>query len=67
VVVPFFAFRIMVGCGLAMLGLAWSELFEFKHRWRTFVPALMTFLSFPLPFIAIITGWFTLKLVVSPG
>ena len=33
VVIPFFAFRIMVGCGLVMLGLAWFGTYlSYKHR-----------------------------------
>ena len=39
VLIPFFSFRIMVGC---------------------------TFLSFPLPFIAILTGWFTAEVGRQP-
>ena len=32
-VIPFFAFRIMVGCGLLMLGLAWvGSYLSYKHR-----------------------------------
>src|SRR6185312_422503 len=54
VLIPFFAFRIMVGCGLVMLALAWIGSYlnitggmERSHRllW-------LTFLSFPLPFVA---------------
>src|SRR4030088_260724 len=61
VVIPFFSFRIMVGCGLVMLGLAWlGSYLSYKHRLARNRPLLwLTFLSFPLPFIAIITGWFT--------
>ena len=33
VVIPFFTFRIMVGCGLVMLGLAWlGSYLSVKHR-----------------------------------
>src|SRR6202043_953582 len=68
VVVPFFSFRIMVGCGLVMLGLAWlGSYLSFKHRLAYIRPMLwLTFLSFPLPFIAIITGWFTAELGRQP-
>src|SRR5260221_291195 len=64
VVIPFFAFRIMVGCGLVMLGLAWfGSYLSYKHRLAYNRPLLwLTFLSFPLPFIAIITGWFTAEI-----
>src|SRR6201991_331166 len=68
VVIPFFAFRIMVGCGLLMLGLAWlGSYLSYKHRLAYTRPLLWaTFLSFPLPFIAIITGWFTAEVGRQP-
>src|SRR5260370_1822811 len=57
VVVPFFSFRIMVGCGLVMLGLAWLGTYlSFKHLLAYIRPMLcLTFLCFPLPFISLIT------------
>jgi cytochrome d ubiquinol oxidase subunit I len=61
ILIPFFTFRIMVGCGLVMLALAWiGSYLIFKQRiegsrWLLWP----TFLSFPLPFIAILTGWYT--------
>ena len=68
VAIPFFSFRIMVGCGMVMLGLAWWG------SWLAFHDALDTrrrllwgiFLSFPLPFIAILTGWFTAEVGRQP-
>src|ERR1700731_3086577 len=60
-VIPFFTFRIMVGCGLAMLALAWLGFYLSlkdrieRNRWLLWP----VFLSFPLPFIAILTGWYT--------
>jgi cytochrome d ubiquinol oxidase subunit I len=68
VAVPFFGFRIMVGCGLVMLGLAWLGTYlSFKHRLeRNRLLLWLTFLSFPLPFIAIITGWFTAEVGRQP-
>src|SRR5712671_5426902 len=68
VVIPFFGFRIMVGCGLVMLGLAWLGTYlSFKHRLeRNRLLLWLTFLSFPLPFIAIITGWFTAEVGRQP-
>jgi cytochrome d ubiquinol oxidase subunit I len=68
IVIPFFSFRIMVGCGLVMLGLAWLGTYlSFKHRLAYIRPLLwMTFLSFPLPFVAIITGWFTAEVGRQP-
>jgi cytochrome bd ubiquinol oxidase subunit I len=68
VVVPFFSFRIMVGCGLVMLGLAWLGTYlSFGQRLvRNRFLLWLTFLSFPLPFIAIITGWFTAEVGRQP-
>src|SRR5258708_39873778 len=57
VLIPFFTFRIMVGCGLAMLALAWlGSYLSLKDRieQNRFVLWLV-FLSFSLPFIAILT------------
>src|SRR3954447_9938662 len=68
VMIPFFAFRIMVGCGLAMLALAWSGSYlNVKGRIERYRLLLWsTFLSFPLPFIAILTGWFTAEVGRQP-
>jgi cytochrome d ubiquinol oxidase subunit I len=58
----------MVGCGLVMLGLAWLGTYlSFRHRLAYIRPLLwLTFLSFPLPFIAILTGWFTAEVGRQP-
>jgi len=68
VVIPFFSFRIMVGCGMVMLGLAWLGTYlNFKQRLeRNRLLLWATFLSFPLPFIAILTGWFTAEVGRQP-
>jgi cytochrome bd ubiquinol oxidase subunit I len=68
VVIPFFAFRIMVGCGLIMLALAWvgSYLSVKGGIERSRLLLWLTFLSFPLPFIAILTGWFTAEVGRQP-
>jgi cytochrome d ubiquinol oxidase subunit I len=68
VVIAFMTFRVMVGCGMLMLlfawggsWLAWKQRLE-RHRsllWATYV-------SFPLPFIAILTGWFTAEVGRQP-
>ena len=67
-VIPFFAFRIMVGCGVAMLAIAWlGTVLSFGQRLdhaRLFLWA--TFLSFPLGFIATLTGWFTAEVGRQP-
>ena len=68
VAIPFFAFRIMVGCGLVMLLLAWvGSYLSIKDRIgqkRLLLWAI--FLSFPLPFIATLTGWFTAEVGRQP-
>jgi len=68
VAIPFFAFRVMVGCGLLMLGLSWfgsylSAAGEIEQR-RWFLWA--TFCSFPIGFIATLTGWFTAEVGRQP-
>jgi cytochrome bd ubiquinol oxidase subunit I len=68
VLIPFLAFRIMVGIGLLMLALAWvGSYLNAKDRIeqnRLLLWAI--FLSFPLPFIAILTGWFTAEVGRQP-
>jgi cytochrome d ubiquinol oxidase subunit I len=68
VLIPFFSFRIMVGCGLVMLFLAWVGSYlsvrERLERNRLLLWAI--FLSWPLPFIAILTGWFTAEVGRQP-
>ncbi|HTC10564.1 MAG TPA: cytochrome ubiquinol oxidase subunit I [Acetobacteraceae bacterium] len=68
VLIPFFAFRIMVGCGLAMLALAWiGSYLSIKGRIdQNRLLLRLIFLSFPLPFIAILTGWFTAEVGRQP-
>ena len=68
VAVPFFTFRIMVGCGLAMLALAWvGSYLIYKGRIESNRLLLwLVFLSFPLPYIAILTGWFTAEVGRQP-
>ena len=68
VVIPFFTFRVMVGCGLAMLLLAWIGTY-LSRKGRIEQNRLLlslTFLSFPLPFIATLTGWFTAEVGRQP-
>jgi len=68
VAIPFFAFRIMVGCGLLLLAIAWVGTWLGRRGRLEQSRALMwlTFLSFPLPFIAILTGWFTAEVGRQP-
>jgi len=67
-IVPFFAFRVMVGCGIAMLLVAWVGTYlSRKQRLEQNRPLMwLTFMSFPLPFIAILTGWFTAEVGRQP-
>jgi cytochrome bd ubiquinol oxidase subunit I len=68
VIIPFFTFRIMVGCGLLMLLLAWvgSYLSVKGSLEENRLLLWAIFLSFPLPFIAILTGWFTAEVGRQP-
>ena len=68
VLIPFFGFRIMVGCGLVMLALAWVGTYlSWNGRLAGNQPLLwLTFLSFPLPFVATLTGWFTAEVGRQP-
>jgi cytochrome bd ubiquinol oxidase subunit I len=68
VLIPFFSFRIMVGCGLLMLLIAWlGSYLNYRERFeRSRLLLWATFISFPLPFIAILTGWFTAEVGRQP-
>jgi cytochrome d ubiquinol oxidase subunit I len=68
VAIPFFAFRIMVGCGIAMLALAWfGSYLSIKGRLdQNRLVLWLTFFSFPLPFVATLTGWFTAEVGRQP-
>jgi cytochrome bd ubiquinol oxidase subunit I len=68
VLIPFIAFRIMVGCGLVMLAVAWlgSYLLLGGRLPRSRRLLWCVFLNFPLPFIAILTGWFTAEVGRQP-
>jgi cytochrome bd ubiquinol oxidase subunit I len=68
VAIPFFAFRIMVGCGLLMTAIAWlgSYLILTDRLERSRILLWSVFLSFPLPYIATLTGWFTAEVGRQP-
>src|SRR3984893_12353883 len=68
VLLPFFTFRIMVGCGLLMLAVAWlGSYLSVKDRIeRNRFVLWLVFLSFPLPFVAILTGWYTAEMGRQP-
>jgi cytochrome d ubiquinol oxidase subunit I len=66
--IPFFAFRIMVGCGVLMLLVSWLGTYR-SMRGRIEQDRILlwgAFLSFPLPHIAILTGWFTAEVGRQP-
>jgi len=68
VIIPFFAFRLMVGCGLLMMAVAWLGSLYLMTGPKKGETLLLwaTFLSFPLPFIATLTGWFTAEVGRQP-
>jgi len=68
VAIPFFTFRVMVGCSLLMLLVAWVGTYlSVKKRLEQNRSLLwLTFFSFPLPFIAILTGWYTAEVGRQP-
>jgi cytochrome bd ubiquinol oxidase subunit I len=68
VAIPFFAFRIMVGCGMLMLGIV---LLGGWLRWRgrlTDTPLFLLLCQFALPigFVAVIAGWITTEVGRQP-
>ena len=68
VLIPFITFRVMVGCGLIMLALAWlGSWLIVKHRIENSRWLLrFVFLSFPLPFVATLAGWYTAEVGRQP-
>ena len=68
IAIPFFGFRIMVGMGLVMLGISWfGNLLRGDRPPRddALVP-VVTFLSFPSGFLAVISGWYTAEVGRQP-
>ncbi len=61
VAVVFWSFRVMVGCGLLMLALAWTGLFLLKRKRIQKATAFLRVLCLagPLGFIAVLAGWIT--------
>jgi hypothetical protein len=68
VAIPFFAFRVMVGRGLLTMALSWlgSLYLVINRRKGQTLLLWAAFLSFPLPFIATPTGWFTAEVGRQP-
>jgi cytochrome d ubiquinol oxidase subunit I len=58
----------MVGCWVVMLGVAWvgSYLIHKERIEQSRLLLWATFFSFPLPFIATLTGWFTAEVGRQP-
>jgi cytochrome bd ubiquinol oxidase subunit I len=68
VIIPFFAFRGMVGMGLIMMAISWIGLFLV---WRSRLEGARwflwaAFLSFPTGFIAVLCGWYTAEVGRQP-
>ncbi|MHC2518974.1 cytochrome ubiquinol oxidase subunit I [Bradyrhizobium diazoefficiens] len=68
VLIPFMTFRLMVGCGMIMLGMAWlGSWLIMRHRIeRSRWLLWLIFLSFPLPFVATLAGWYTAEVGRQP-
>jgi len=68
VVIPFFAFRLMVGMGLIMVATSWfGVLLIWRGRLESARWFLWTaFLSFPTGFIAVLCGWYTAEVGRQP-
>jgi cytochrome d ubiquinol oxidase subunit I len=68
VIIPFFAFRIMVGMGLIMVAISWVGVVLIwrgrleSTRWFLWA----AFLSFPTGFIAVLCGWYTAEVGRQP-
>ena len=68
VLIPFFAFRIMVGMGLIMLAVSWfGNFLRLRGRLETTRWLLRgTFLAFPTGFVATLAGWYTAEVGRQP-
>jgi cytochrome d ubiquinol oxidase subunit I len=68
VIIPFFAFRIMVGMGLIMVAISWAGVVLI---WRGLLESARwflwaAFLSFPTGFVAVLSGWYTAEVGLQP-
>jgi cytochrome d ubiquinol oxidase subunit I len=68
VAIPFFAFRIMVGCGMLMLGVVLTGGWLRWRRRLTDTPLflLLCQLAMPIGFVAVIAGWITTEVGRQP-
>lgn len=66
--IPFYAFRIMVGLGVLMLVLSWGGMLLRRRGWERAPRAFLwlTFFSFPFGFLAVLTGWYTAEVGRQP-
>jgi cytochrome d ubiquinol oxidase subunit I len=68
VLIPFFAFRLMVGMGLVMLAVSWGGLLLLAtgrlERSRAFLR--LAFWCWPAGFVAVLSGWFTAEVGRQP-
>jgi cytochrome d ubiquinol oxidase subunit I len=68
VIIPFFAFRIMVGMGLIMIAISWTGAVLIMRgrlesaRWFLWA----AFVSFPAGFVAVLCGWYTAEVGRQP-
>jgi cytochrome bd ubiquinol oxidase subunit I len=68
VIIPFFAFRLMVGMGLIMVAISWVGVLLIWRgrledaRWFLWI----AFVSFPTGFIAVLCGWYTAEVGRQP-
>ena len=68
VIIPFFAFRLMVGMGLLMVAISWVGVVLIWRgaletaRWFLWA----AFLSFPTGFVAVLCGWYTAEVGRQP-
>jgi cytochrome d ubiquinol oxidase subunit I len=68
VIIPFFAFRIMVGMGLIMVAVSWfgSLLRMFGRLENTRWFLWIALVCFPTGFVAVLAGWFTAEVGRQP-
>lgn len=68
VAITFWSFRVMVALGLLFIALSWAALVQMLrgrlYRSRRLLKALS--LSYPLPFIAVLAGWFVTEVGRQP-
>ena len=66
VLIPFFAFRLMVGMGLVMLAVSWFGIGCAGAAPRDDALVSLVGVPFPTGFVAVLTGWFTAEVRRQP-